>query len=32
LRGRRDKAEKSWLSFRGAVHFVTRGLPAFWRA
>jgi GT2 family glycosyltransferase len=32
LRGRREKAEKSYLAFRAALHFVTRGLAAFWRA
>jgi N-acetylglucosaminyl-diphospho-decaprenol L-rhamnosyltransferase len=32
LRGRKDKAEKSYLAFRAVLHFLTRGLTAFWRA
>jgi N-acetylglucosaminyl-diphospho-decaprenol L-rhamnosyltransferase len=30
--GQHVKAQKSWLAVRGLAHFLTRGLPAFWRA
>lgn len=32
LTGRRSKADKSLLAWRGLSHFMLRGLPAFWRA
>jgi GT2 family glycosyltransferase len=32
VRGKRDKAEKSWLSAKGIWHFLTRELVRFWRA
>jgi GT2 family glycosyltransferase len=32
LRGRKEKAERSYLAFRAALHFLSRGLLAFWRA
>ncbi len=32
LRGRTDKARKSWLAARGLWHFMTRELVRFWRA
>jgi GT2 family glycosyltransferase len=32
LHGRREKAEKSLLAFRGAAHFLRKGLIPFWRA
>jgi hypothetical protein len=32
LRGRRDKANKSWLAARGVWNFMTRELVRFWRA
>jgi GT2 family glycosyltransferase len=32
LHGRRAKAEKSLLAWRGLGHFLARGLVAFWRA
>jgi GT2 family glycosyltransferase len=32
LRGRCKKAEKSLLTCKGLGHFLTKGLPAFWKA
>ena len=32
LRGRRAKAEKVLIAWRGAGHFLTRGLVPFWKA
>lgn len=32
LRGRANKARKSWLAARGLWHFMTRELVRFWRA
>jgi GT2 family glycosyltransferase len=32
LRGRREKAAKSYLAFRGLGHFLARGLVEFWKA
>lgn len=32
LCGKREKAQRSWLVFKALGHFLTLGLPAFWRA
>jgi GT2 family glycosyltransferase len=32
IAGRREKAGKSLLAFRGSMHFLGRSLPRFWRA
>lgn len=32
IAGRREKAGKSLLAFRGSMHFLGRSLPKFWRA
>lgn len=32
LAGRREKAGKSLLAFRGSMHFLRNSLPKFWRA
>jgi N-acetylglucosaminyl-diphospho-decaprenol L-rhamnosyltransferase len=32
LRGQRERAAKSLLALRAGQHFLTRGLPALWKA